>query len=402
MATHAKLAPVVLEVAPQQASGAWEIRGLSLLSTARGKSYKGDILEVHETKFALRLFPGGFDDKSSPVQSAEGHAAMGVDISGPRARTIFVSCSLSCAAFDGRPRAMKCVEVNGFLSWGFPNFVLFQTMLNAATDDVLRIDLDVKVWTDPEVVSNAPAKALEVCGSLAQDFEALLADGIGADVSLRVGVEETVQQAHRLVLAARSPVFKEMLLTSGMAESAADSVIRIPDMEPQTMRWFLRYLYTDEIDSEASEDCEALCHLLAAAHKYQVKSLQQRCEAALMCKITEDTACERLIMADLLALPDFRRVVLEYIASSTERLGRIQGTEAYARLVEQRPRLLKDILAQAATPIQKKRPAPAADVPSNLADLTVQELKRLLSDRGLSTSGLKAALVARLQAAAVS
>ena len=51
-----------------------------------------------------------------------------------------------------------------------------------------------------------------------------------------------------------------------------------------------------------------------------------------MAGFTDDTACERLVMADMLGLTGLREIVLQYAVSTRERLRRIQGTEGYARL----------------------------------------------------------------------
>ncbi|CAK0797583.1 unnamed protein product [Prorocentrum cordatum] len=126
----------------------------------------------------------------------------------------------------------------------------------------------------------------------------------------------------------------------------------------------------------------------------------QRCIEDIASSLAEDTACERLMMADLLGLADLRLIVLQFIGSSRERLANIQVTEGYSRLVDQRPRLLGDILAQAVKP--GKRPPPASDLPEHLDALTVAALKQLLADRGLPVGGNKAALLARLRVSAAS
>lgn len=231
-------------------------------------------------------------------------------------------------------------------------------------------------------------------GTLAADFEFMLREGIGTDVALYVGTEKKIIHAHRLVLSARSPVFRQMLLSSGMSEATADGEVVLTDVNSQVMDWFLHYLYTDSLAPELDGNDEALCHILAVAHKYQVDSLVNRCIMGIVSNLTEDTACERLMMADLLGLADFQQLVLQYICSTPERIVNIQVTEGYSRLKDQRPRLLADILAQAVTP--RKRPS---SLPENLNTRTMASLRVLLSDRGLPVRGSREVLLTRLREA---
>ena len=68
---------------------------------------------------------------------------------------------------------------------------------------------------------------------LAKDLGALLHEGTATDATLRISNGEEVFRAHRILLAARSPVFKGMLLHPGMAEAAPDGEVQVMDMERQ-------------------------------------------------------------------------------------------------------------------------------------------------------------------------
>ena len=66
---------------------------------------------------------------------------------------------------------------------------------------------------------------------LAKDLGALLREGTATDATLRISNGEEVFRAHRILLAARSPVFKGMLLHPGMAEAAPDGEVQVMDMD---------------------------------------------------------------------------------------------------------------------------------------------------------------------------
>ena len=65
---------------------------------------------------------------------------------------------------------------------------------------------------------------------LAKDLGALLHEGTATDATLRISNGEEVFRAHRILLAARSPVFKGMLLHPGMAEAAPDGEVQVMDL----------------------------------------------------------------------------------------------------------------------------------------------------------------------------
>lgn len=185
-----------------------------------------------------------------------------------------------------------------------------------------------------------------------------------------------------------------------MREAAPGAEVTLHDLDAPVLKWLLRFLYTDEIEKEAWEDDEALCHLFAAAHKYEVRGLLERCEIGIAARLTEENAAERLMMADMLEAVGLRKRVLDFACHSKERLGRVQSTEGFARLAQKRPQLLVDMMAAMAPPAPKKRKAEAGSepLPANLETKRVVELKQLCSDRGIYQTGSKADLLCRLRA----
>ncbi|PNT68449.1 BTB/POZ and MATH domain-containing protein 3-like [Brachypodium distachyon] len=66
-----------------------------------------------------------------------------------------------------------------------------------------------------------------------------------ADVSFSVGGE--MFRAHRAVLAAWSPVFKEELFGSGSRKSETTQRVTVQDTDPVTFGALLRFAYTDSL-----------------------------------------------------------------------------------------------------------------------------------------------------------
>ncbi|XP_062330209.1 BTB/POZ domain-containing protein 17 [Osmerus eperlanus] len=107
--------------------------------------------------------------------------------------------------------------------------------------------------------------------SLVQRLEALLAQGNGSDVALRVETlnadEVKVIQAHSLVLSLQSPVFEGLLLS----RNTSTLVLRETGECSAIFDKFIRYLYCGEISLRL--DQARPLHMLAT--KYRVLGLQQ-------------------------------------------------------------------------------------------------------------------------------
>lgn len=406
----------VSAIVPTDTVGEWEVRGFSFFNSDKGTGVTSKTLcEAAGARFALMLYPAGHKDQNETSEKKSS-----IYVRATCRHNIRISYKISVISKTGEAlqihtdekflmdkdhRAVsEDIEPKQFR--GFPEYLRYSRLCGIAkdNDDVLQLRLEIKAWPEHPVVQEevvgaiAPAAAPRK-GSLAQDLETLLADGTATDVVLQVSGDtpenSTTVRAHKLLLAARSPVFKQMFFSSEMAESVATTV-NIYDVEPKVVVWFLHALYTDEIPAEISEDDEALCHLLAVAHKYQVQALLEHCESGIASKLTEDNACERLMMADLLGITGLRTHILQYVGSSKERMAQLQRSEGFSRMVAKRPQLLVDILALVVAPATKRRP-PVPDLPENLPSLTVSDLKSLLNDRGLSNEGNKAAMISRLQ-----
>ncbi|XP_012718175.2 BTB/POZ domain-containing protein 17 isoform X1 [Fundulus heteroclitus] len=133
----------------------------------------------------------------------------------------------------------------------------------AAAAGLLKADLAQDGSSDTNTISHSQA--------LVQRLEALLVQGNGSDVSLRVETpnadEVKVIQAHSLVLSLQSPVFEEMLLS----RNSSTVVLRESSDCAAVFDRFIRYLYCGDISLRL--DQATPLHKLAT--KYQVQSLQQ-------------------------------------------------------------------------------------------------------------------------------
>eukprot|EP00931_Biecheleriopsis_adriatica_P014454 TRINITY_DN11626_c1_g1_i1.p1 TRINITY_DN11626_c1_g1~~TRINITY_DN11626_c1_g1_i1.p1 ORF type:complete len:430 (-),score=96.27 TRINITY_DN11626_c1_g1_i1:35-1288(-) len=406
---------VVSRVQLHQLSARWRIEGANCLSQKPDECIKsGRLFDIPEGAwFGLELYWGGGGD--SEPRTCNDHIGVWAICGGhehiPKLtwRPQFVVVNqvkeqersltrLSFEEADG-------IEAKRGGKIGQPTCYLRSKLAEEGfmVNGVMVFELRVKAWI-PEVQTHRFPAAEPFSGTASAftaDMAALLQNADGSDVSLRPGIPNSdgsdtePLHAHRSLLAARSPVFRQMFFGSaGMAEAAPCAEVCLSDMDFPIANMFLDFIYTGKVEPQAWADEDAVCHLLSAGHKYEVKSLIEACVARLVSSLCEETAAERLMMADLLGIQEVKDAALEYICASQARLAVVQSTEAFKRLGEQRPQLALEIMAKMVAPA--KRPADSS-LPADLPSRTVVQLKQFCNDRGLPASGNKQALIDRLR-----
>ena len=91
-------------------------------------------------------------------------------------------------------------------------------------------------------------------------------------------------QCHKLILSARSQVFRAMLESTEMKE-VIENQVEIEDMDPDVLEQFLEFAYHDEI-IKAPLPLEQMLELLKASDRYDFQSLKRECEERIAQTIT--------------------------------------------------------------------------------------------------------------------
>jgi speckle-type POZ protein len=132
------------------------------------------------------------------------------------------------------------------------------------------------------------------------------------DVEFRVG-EETFA-AHRLLLGARSPIFKAEL--SGDRKTAR--VIQVDDMEPQVFKAMLTFIYTDTWPKQVTLQKESAMaqRLLVAADRYGLQRLKSMCEYRLSNHIDLDSVEDILLLAEKHQCAALKEACFDFIGST--------------------------------------------------------------------------------------
>ncbi|XP_078159249.1 BTB/POZ and MATH domain-containing protein 2-like [Carex rostrata] len=185
-------------------------------------------------------------------------------------------------------------------------------------------------------------KSLDLHSQIGQ----LLESSETADVTYRV--ENRSFTCHRIVLAARSPVFKAELY-GNMAE-ATQKLIKIEDMSPEVFEAMLHFIYTDSFpscDSEKSSRKMAQ-HLFVAADRYAIDGLKALCEDKLCPHISLDTVTTTLALALQHNSPRLKNACLDFIAKPGN-LVSWTLTNEYVDLVRSFPSIMDEIRSRVNT-----------------------------------------------------
>ncbi|KAJ3676868.1 hypothetical protein LUZ60_002592 [Juncus effusus] len=254
---------------------------------------------------------------------------------------------------DGSPssqafkRTSYCFSSQGD-SFGYARFIS-----RAELEDEYLIDGYFTVLCTIFVTNEEIKPILRTCGigvpgfDLHDQFGKLWKSGEKCDVSFEVEGEKF--NAHKLILAARSPVFEAELFGS-MAESKM-KCIKINDMKSWVFKALLGFIYTDtlcemQINENESENVNDLVnftqHLLVAADRYGIEGLRVICEEKLCNEINLESVVTTLDLAERHNCEKLKEICLGFI-SVPKNLMRLALTQRYVHLMQSCPVLLTEL-----------------------------------------------------------
>ncbi|XP_010266708.1 PREDICTED: BTB/POZ and MATH domain-containing protein 4 isoform X1 [Nelumbo nucifera] len=238
--------------------------------------------------------------------------------------------------------------------WGYKRFYR-RAMLETSDflkDDCLKINCTVGVVVS--AIDCSRLHSIQVPDSdIGDHFGTLLENQEGSDIVFNVDGDKFY--AHKLVLAARSPVFRAEFF-DGLEEEDKHEII-ITDMEPKVFKALLHFIYRDTLiddeelvpsnSSTSSSSCvspvsETLAaKLLAAADKYGLARLRLMCESYLCKDISVNSVAKTLALADRYHAMELKAVCLKFAA---ENLGAVVRSDGFEYLKENCPALQSEIL----------------------------------------------------------
>ncbi|KAL6647090.1 hypothetical protein ACP70R_014527 [Stipagrostis hirtigluma subsp. patula] len=181
--------------------------------------------------------------------------------------------------------------------------------------------------------------------TLPADLGRLLQTKEGADVVFEVSGK--VFDAHKLVLAARSPVFKAEF--SGPAKEESTGYIVILDMHPDAFEALLHYMYTDSLPemtlSSREEGAVIAEGLLVAAGRYGLNDLKSLTENKMCSHIGVSTVLPMLALAEHHCCRKLRKMCMEFIASRKNTRA-IMATGEVEHLVRSCPSVVEELIVE--------------------------------------------------------
>ncbi|KAJ0733987.1 putative chromatin remodeling & transcription regulator BTB-POZ-MATH family [Helianthus annuus] len=155
------------------------------------------------------------------------------------------------------------------------------------------------IWVDGSIQKESSASALSSLGRM-------LSESIHTDII--INTSNGIIEAHRAVLAARSPVFHSMF--SHDLKEKDLSTINIPDMSIEACEAFLKSLYGN---IENNDFLNHRLELLRAADKYEVLDLKEACHESLVEDIDTKNVLVRLQIAFLYRLSKLKICCMQYL-----------------------------------------------------------------------------------------
>ncbi|KAL6908231.1 hypothetical protein ACP4OV_002401 [Aristida adscensionis] len=258
--------------------------------------------------------------------------------------TVKARCKFSLLGPDGNPDPTYVYESRETRTFsaahpaqGSYDFIK-RTVLESETSNYIRDD-GFSIRCDVTVTNGVHASVTKKPlvkvppSNLGRELGALLLTGEGADVIFQVG--DVLFKAHRIVLAARSSVFKAELF-GPMREKVAAHV-RIEDMEPKVFKAMLRFIYSDSLPSMAKgEETVMFQHLLDAADRYDLKRLKLICEDKLCRRIDKDTVISTMVLAGQHGCQELKEACLAFL-ESPDNLKAVMATNGFDHLAKLAP-----------------------------------------------------------------
>lgn len=140
---------------------------------------------------------------------------------------------------------------------------------------------------------------------LASDLGSFLNRSTLTDVV--VYAEGQAIQAHKAVLAARSPVFQGLF--ERIAKENRPNMILINDLSFEVVQELIAFLYSGKVKMVSLE-------LLSAAERYSIKGLKRICTKTLVKKLSMSTCVDTLIASHVNKCPDLEIAAVKYTASN--------------------------------------------------------------------------------------
>ncbi|GBM75706.1 Speckle-type POZ protein [Araneus ventricosus] len=300
-----KLCSIRSEIGIKHISVPWDIKHFSGLQLNQVLKFPLSLNLKNEPHFEIHLYLDGNASDSSLRIDIKKESLKGFGQN--YGSSIMIYCEASILDSKGIP----CLSVEGMrffdtsasdVVWKLPEIakrVDLNTKKNLyLPDDVLllRIQLDVSNGGMQSLPAEVHAvypesRCVRPNSTMEHDFKLLYQEKNLCDIALKTASKTF--EAHKAILACRSPVFKAMF-EHDMVENSS-GIVNISDVDPKTLEYMLFFMYANQL--EDAVDTKSAIQLYCAADKYQINSLKECCYPILKSLVSAENVCEVLSLA---------------------------------------------------------------------------------------------------------
>jgi len=278
------------------------------------------------THWELRVYPNGYDDENANflgifVKHKEGNAYRYLIKS---VIQLLDGEGVKSVPVDLPGKVLSSKQMHGTKKYIERDALLANSQLYSEDSITFLLEAEIcQPGTRTSVVETEPQGSLGVAlgspplspGSLQErhsgDMLKLLNSGQLADIKILVGGTEI--EAHRNILAARSPVFAAMF-SHNMAEQN-NKEVTITDLSAPVVRALLEYIYCGKYS-----ESEHTPSLLEAADKYDLPELKAACESSLARDLGLGNCLQLIVLADAHSAQGLRAAALQFIVRNLTKI----------------------------------------------------------------------------------
>ncbi|XP_073360804.1 uncharacterized protein [Aegilops tauschii subsp. strangulata] len=253
-------------------------------------------------------------------------------------------------------------------------------------DDCLTIHCTVEVLQ--QELQQQDSTAIKNClvlvppaPSICQDFYNLLRERRSPkpDVTFILEDDGTEVQAHKLLLAMRSPVFRAQFLRGDMKERSARR-LKISGLTASAFRAMLYFIYTDEQPTPNRRRCPVAMaqDLLVAADLYDLERLRLMCEKVLSESIDVGNVMTTLMLAHgRHSCQQLEASCIEFLVSDPDVYDTVEATEEYKELEKTCPSFINKITKKVAkTAVSHHRSPSTSSYTNNGSKMTTRSVSK--------------------------
>ncbi|KAM3364267.1 hypothetical protein ACQJBY_014547 [Aegilops geniculata] len=236
-------------------------------------------------------------------------------------------------------------------------------------DDCLTIHCTVEVLQ--QQLQQQDSTAIKNClvlvppaPSICQDFYNLLRERRSPepDVTFILEDDGTEVQAHKLLLAMRSPVFCAQFLRGDMKERSARR-LKISGLTASAFKAMLYFIYTDKQPTPNRRRCLVAMaqDLLVAADLYDLERLRLMCEKVLSESIDVANVMTTLMLAQgRHSCQQLEASCIEFMVSDPDVYDTVEATEEYKELEKTCPTFINEITKKVAKTAVSRHRSPSS------------------------------------------